>query len=59
MQFGSSTDRLTPTDYDGDKRVDFAVYRNGEWYVQRSQLGLTAFGFGEASDIPIANDFEL
>ena len=37
--FGVSSDKIVPADYDGDGKTDIAVYRNGSWYLQRSQLG--------------------
>ncbi|HEY0658125.1 MAG TPA: hypothetical protein VGD05_06610, partial [Pyrinomonadaceae bacterium] len=57
MQFGLSTDKLIPTDYDGDGRTDFAVHRNGIWHIQKSSLGYESFQFGNADDIPTPNAF--
>jgi hypothetical protein len=36
VQWGISTDKLTPADYDGDGKSDFGVYRAGVWYVLKS-----------------------
>ena len=40
-------------DYDGDGKVDVAVYRNGAWFIYRSSDGgVTSVGWGIAQDIP-------
>ena len=51
--WGNSTDVPVPGDYDGDGKDDFAVYRNGVWYLMRSSQGITTVNWGVASDIPI------
>lgn len=58
VQFGLSSDKITPADYDGDGRADIAVYRNGNWYLLRSQLGFTSIAFGASDDIPVPADFD-
>ena len=42
-QWGVSTDRPVPADYDGDGSADLAVYRPaaGGWYVLLSRTGFT------------------
>jgi uncharacterized membrane protein len=35
-----------------------AVFRNGTWYIQRTQLGFTGIAFGESTGKPVAADFD-
>jgi hypothetical protein len=37
---------------------DVAVYRNGSWYLQRSQLGFTGIAFGLGTDLPVPADYD-
>ena len=49
-------DRIPATaDYDGDGKADFVVFRPGEgnWYLLRSQAGVSVFNFGLTGDQPI------
>jgi Metallo-peptidase family M12B Reprolysin-like len=48
----------TPYDFDGDGKADISVYRNGIWYLQRSQAGFAALSFGLMTDKTIAADFD-
>ena len=46
-------------DYDGDGKVDVAVYRNGDWFILRSSDGgMTSLGWGIAQDIPVPADYD-
>jgi hypothetical protein len=36
LDFGKRDDVLVPADYDGDGRIDFATWRSGIFWVQRS-----------------------
>jgi hypothetical protein len=56
-QFGLATDIPAAADYDGDGRTDFAVFREGNWYVLGTQTGFTAAQFGIASDKPVPAAF--
>jgi hypothetical protein len=69
INFGLSTDRLVPADYDGDGLTDIAVWRSetGVWYVLRSSNGLLQtiywgarrdVGTGFLSDEPAVGDYD-
>jgi uncharacterized delta-60 repeat protein len=57
--WGLSSDTIVPADYDGDGRIDKAVYRDGLWYVLKSSTGSYAVSqFGLANDKPVPADFD-
>ena len=58
--FGMSRDVPVARDYDGDRKVDVAVYRDGYWYILRSSDGgVTAVGWGGMTqDIPVPGDYD-
>ena len=57
--WGISSDKIVPADYDGDGRFDKAVYRDGTWYVLRTSTGgYTINNFGIANDQPVPSDFD-
>jgi Ricin-type beta-trefoil lectin domain-like/FG-GAP-like repeat len=49
-----------PGDYDGDGRVDAAVFRpsNSTWYVATTSSGAFSLPFGLTGDVPVASDFD-
>ncbi len=56
-QWGALSDTLVPGDYDGDGKTDIAVFRDGTWYLQKSQLGFTGVAFGADTDKPVPSAF--
>lgn len=57
-QFGVSTDKIAPADYDGDGRTDIAVFRDGNWYLLQSTNGFASVQFGVAGDIPQPGNYD-
>lgn len=47
-------------DYDGDGRTDLSVFRpsEGNWYVARSQGGISVINWGQNGDEPTPGDFD-
>jgi uncharacterized delta-60 repeat protein len=61
LQFGLSSDKIVPGDFDGDGKTDIAVFRpsEGNWYVLNSSDGTyTILHFGLNGDIPVNGDYD-
>jgi hypothetical protein len=62
LNFGLSTDKPVPGDYDGDAVMDYAMRRPGAqntWYVQFSHdFSLHAYGWGIDSDQSVQADYD-
>jgi len=59
VNWGFTTDILTPADFDGDGRTDVAVFRDGNWYwINSSTNQFSAIQFGQSDDIPVPADFD-
>ncbi|HVF30355.1 MAG TPA: VCBS repeat-containing protein [Pyrinomonadaceae bacterium] len=58
FQWGLTGDIPQPADYDGDRRTDFAVFRNGTWWISNSTNGTyassTIVPFGNPTDQPVS-----
>ncbi len=59
VQWGISTDKPAPADFDGDGKTDRAVFRDGIWYIYQSSNGQVRIeNFGLAGDLPRPGDFD-
>ncbi len=62
VQWGLSTDKAAPGDYDGDGKTDFCVFRpsEGNWYIQPSSnpSGYTVLQFGQSGDQLAQADYD-
>jgi hypothetical protein len=61
LQFGGAAygDVAVPGNYDGDRETDYAVYRQGIWYIrQSSNAQVLVKQFGLAEDKPVAGDYD-
>ena len=58
--WGLNTDRLVPGDYNGDCRTDYAVFRDGNWYIRTAGINSTQiyYRFGQSGDIPVPGDYD-
>ncbi|MBA2736774.1 MAG: copper oxidase, partial [Pyrinomonadaceae bacterium] len=58
FRFGLDGDIPVPADYDGDRKADIAVFRNGIWYMQKSTDGFAVVNFGLPGDKPIPSYYD-
>jgi hypothetical protein len=63
VDFGVVSDIPVPGDYTGDNRDDFAVFRQGNWFIDTNgtvgfQGNDTSIQFGVAGDIPTPGDWD-
>lgn len=56
--WGAQNDKLSPADFDGDEKTDYAVFRAGDWHIIRSTDGYIGIQFGESGDIPVPADYD-
>jgi hypothetical protein len=56
---GSMGDVVVPGNYDGDKKVDYAIFRHGMWYIREStDSEVRTVQFGMNRDTPVPADFD-
>lgn len=60
MEWGRFGDKIMPAaDYDGDRKTDYTVYRNGIWYIFQSSNGVVRVErFGQSSDMFLPADYD-
>jgi hypothetical protein len=61
LQYGLSTDKITPLNFNGDRRTDLAVFRDGTWWLLNNYYYGYYAGpvvqFGLPNDIPVPADY--
>lgn len=57
FQFGLPGDIPLTGDFDRDGRSDYAVFRQGFWFIKLSGGGVLSFQHGAPGDVPMAIDF--
>ncbi|MBK8810218.1 MAG: VCBS repeat-containing protein [Acidobacteria bacterium] len=59
QQWGLPADKPVPGDYDGDGKTDFAIWRNGDWWIMRSSDSSSyMISLGGSGDAPAQADFD-
>ena len=58
--FACSGGVASRADFDGDGKTDLSIFRpsDGNWWLNRSNAGLTVVNFGLSGDIPTPGDFD-
>ena len=57
VTFGASTDIPVPGDYNGDGFRQFAVFRNGTWFILQPNGATRQVNWGIPGDIPVPADY--
>ena len=58
---GGATDVPLPRDYDTDGKCDYAVYRNGSWFVilsSSNNVDTAVIPWGATSDVPVPGKYD-
>ena len=61
QQFGGESfgDVAVPGNYDGDQKIDYAVFRKGNWYIHQSSNGqVRGIQFGVSTDKAVPGDYD-